>query len=318
MMRGGIIGGVISFLGFTMPSIIVLILFALVLQGFNIHEAGWINGLKIVAVAIVLHAVLGMGAKLASTKKTATIAIIAATVTLLWQSNLSNIIVIIISACIGLLIFDQEKQQDQAVISVPIGKRTALLALITFFAILFLSPIIREATDYTSIAIFDSFYRSGALVFGGGHVVLPLLERELVPVGFLSKEEFLAGYAAAQAVPGPLFTFASYLGMVMKSWSGAIIATVGIFLPAFLLVLGALPFWNELRNKQSIQKALKGVNAAVVGILLAALYDPIFTSTVNSPLEFSFAGILFVLLMVWKSPSWLIVLVGGIAGALFL
>ena len=164
--------------------------------------------------------------------------------------------------------------------------------------------------------MFDSFYRSGSLVFGGGHVVLPLLEREFVPTGWLSEEAFLAGYAAAQAVPGPLFTFASYLGAVMGGWQGGLLATLAIFLPAFLLILGTLPFWDSLRRNPKIKGALMGVNAAVVGILIASFYHPIWTSSILAPIDFAFAAILFSMLVYWKLPPWIIVVTGAIGGSL--
>lgn len=164
--------------------------------------------------------------------------------------------------------------------------------------------------------MFDSFYRSGSLVFGGGHVVLPLLERELVPIGWLSQEDFLTGYGATQAVPGPLFTFAAYLGTRMNGWQGAIIATIGIFLPSFLLVVGTLPFWDSIRRIPKVQSALMGVNAAVVGILVAAFYNPIWTSTILAPIDFALAAILFMMLVYWKTPPWLVVISGALGGVI--
>jgi chromate transporter len=185
-----------------------------------------------------------------------------------------------------------------------------------FFGLLILLPILREITTLNWIAMFDSFYRSGALVFGGGHVVLPLLEREFVPAGWLNGEQFLAGYGAAQALPGPLFTFAAYIGAVISGWQGGLLATGAIFLPAFLLIFGTLPFWDALRRNAKVKSALMGVNAAVVGILISALYDPIWTNSILSTIDFSVAAILFSMLVFWKLPPWIIVVTGAMSGLL--
>lgn len=314
VMRAGLLGGIAAWIGFTLPSVIALVLFAFLLQGFDVGNAGWIHGLKLVAVAIVAHAVLGMGQKLTPDRNRATIAIIAATITLLWQTAISQVFVIVAAGIIGLLLYKNSKIPDLPEMRVPIGRSVAVISLVLFFLLLFGLPLIRNLASFHWLAVFDSFYRAGSLVFGGGHVVLPLLEREVVPTGWLNKEDFLAGYGATQAVPGPLFTFAAYLGAIMGGWLGAIVATVGIFLPAFLLVIGTLPFWDTLRRKPNIQGALVGVNAAVVGILLAALYDPIWIITILSPIDFALASILFIMLVFWKTPPWVVVIAGAIGG----
>lgn len=277
VIRAGLLGGIVAWIGFTLPSVIALVLFAFLLQGFDVGNMGWIHGLKLVAVVIVAHAVLGMGQKLTPDRNRATIAIIATTITLLWRTAVSQVIIIVVAGIIGLFLYKERKIPKISEIHVPIRRSVALTSLVLFFALLVGLPFIQNAASFHWLAVFDSFYRAGSLVFGGGHVVLPLLERELVPTGWLSKEDFLAGYGATQAVPGPLFTFAAYLGALIDGWLGATVATIGIFLPAFLLVIGTLPFWNSLRRKSNIQGSLIGVNAAVVGILLAALYDPIWT-----------------------------------------
>jgi chromate transporter len=192
----------------------------------------------------------------------------------------------------------------------------AIVCLTLFFLLLILLPIVKETTSLSWLAIFDSFYRSGSLVFGGGHVVLPLLEREFIPTGLVNKGEFLAGYAATQAVPGPLFTFAAYIGAVISGWKGALFATFAIFLPAFLLIVGALPFWDALRRNTKVNGALLGVNASVVGILAAALYNPIWINTIHTLPDFIFAGILFCMLTYWKLPPWVIVVSGAFGGLL--
>jgi chromate transporter len=316
VMRAGVLGGIISFIGFTLPSVLALIIFALILQGLNIGDAGWIHGLKIVAVAVVAHAILGMAKNLTPDLKRKAIALFALVGTLLWQTAFTQVGVIIISAFIGFLLYRQHADKNDAKIKFPISKGFAVFCLILFFGLLLLLPILREVTSLNWIAMFDSFYRSGSLVFGGGHVVLPLLEREFVPTGWLSKDEFLAGYGAAQAVPGPLFTFAAYLGAVINGWQGGLLATFAIFLPAFLLILGALPFWDSLRRNPKIKGALMGVNAAVVGILISAFYQPIWTSSILAPIDFAFAAILFSMLVYWKLPPWLIVVTGAIGGSI--
>nr|WP_243735254.1 chromate transporter [Paenibacillus turpanensis] len=316
MMRAGLLGGLFAFLGFTLPSFIALVLFALFVQGFDVGHTGWLHGLKVVAVAIVAHAVWGMGQKLTPDRNRVTIAIVSAATALLWQTALTQVVIIAAAGMLGLLMYKQAKAASTPAIHVPVSKSAAVISLILFFTLLVLLPIASGWASSGWLSMFDSFYRSGSLVFGGGHVVLPLLERELVPTGWVTEETFLAGYGAAQAVPGPLFTFAAYLGAVMHGWTGALAATAAIFLPAFLLVIGTLPFWDSLRRHPNIQGALVGVNAAVVGILLAALYDPIWTNTILSSVDFVLVSVLFIALVFWKLPPWIVVLLGAIGGAL--
>ncbi|MCY8149663.1 chromate transporter [Bacillus paralicheniformis] len=316
VMRAGIIGGILAFIGFTLPSVIALVLFAMILQGFDIGTAGWIHGLKIVAVAVVAHAVLGMAQKLTPDKRRKAIALFALVATLLWQTAFTQVGVILLAAFAGYLIYKEQVETDDSVMRFPVSRRFAAVCLSLFFGLLILLPMLRELTSSSWIAMFDSFYRSGSLVFGGGHVVLPLLEREFVPTGWLSEEAFLAGYGAAQAVPGPLFTFAAYLGAVISGWQGGMLATAAIFLPAFLLILGTLPFWDTLRRNPKVKGALMGVNAAVVGILISAFYHPIWTSSILAPVDFAFAAVLFSLLVYWKLPPWIIVAAGAAGGTL--
>ncbi|WP_163880710.1 chromate transporter [Paenibacillus favisporus] len=314
ILRAGLWGGVMAWLGFTLPSVIVLVLFALLLQGFDIANAGWIHGLKIVAVAIVAQAVLGMGQKLTPDRSRVTIAVGAAALVLLWPTAYTQVLIIAAAGIIGLWLYKKGPNPGSQSLRMPVGKPFAIGCLVLFFGLLAALPLLRQMFDIQWLALFDSFYRSGSLVFGGGHVVLPLLEREVVPTGWVSPEDFLAGYGAAQAVPGPLFTFAGYLGAMAGGITGAIVATVAIFLPAFLLVAGALPFWNGLRNSPRVQGALIGINAAVVGILLAAFYVPIWTTAVTAPVDFALALSLFILLVFWKLPPWVVVLAGALAG----
>lgn len=315
-MRAGVWGGIVSFIGFTLPSVVALILFALLVHNFNIGDAGWIHGLKLVAVAVVAHAILGMAQKLTPDLQRKALALAAVSFTLVWQTAYTQVLVILIAAGIGLLLYRKHEDSDHLAMEMPISRRFGTICLVLFFGLLVLLPLLANLTSYEWLAVFDSFYRSGSLVFGGGHVVLPLLEREFVPTGWIGAEQFLAGYGAAQAVPGPLFTFAAYLGAVMNGWMGGLLATVAIFLPAFLLILGCLPFWGVLRRNPNIKGAFMGVNAAVVGILIAAFYQPIWTSSVQSAYDFVLAAVLFFMLAFWKLPPWTVVLAGAIGGIL--
>ncbi|PGD13650.1 chromate transporter [Bacillus toyonensis] len=312
LLRGGLLGAIISWIGFTLPSVLVLVFFASFLNQFEIGSTGWIHGLKLVAVAIVAHAIWGMAQKLTPDRNRATIAIVTAAIALLWPSSWTQIILILLSGLIGWLLYKTPQNAQVYKIQISISKTMASSCLILFFGLLLLLPILRPLSPH--IALFDSFYRSGSLVFGGGHVVLPLLESEFVQNGLMTKEQFLAGYGLTQAVPGPLFTFASYIGAVLNGTTGAVIATIAIFLPAFLLVIGVLPFWDSVRKVPAIQGTLLGVNAAVVGILIAAFYDPIWTSTIMNASDFVFASLLFGLLTIWKTPPWIIVILGAFGG----
>lgn len=316
VMRAGVLGGIVSFLGFTLPSVIALMILALFVQGLDLSDAGWIHGLKIVAAVVVAHAILGMAQKLTPDLKRKAVALLALVVTLLWQTTFTQVGVILLSAVIGFLIFRHQEDESEGRTAFPISRGLGIVCIVLFFGLLLLLPLLSEVTSSRWIAMFDRFYRSGALVFGGGHVVLPLLEREFVPAGWLSEEAFLAGYGAAQAVPGPLFTFAAYLGAVMNGWVGGLIATFAIFLPAFLLILGTLPFWDNLRRNPKVKGALLGVNAAVVGILISAFYQPIWTSSILAPIDFALAAVLFSMLVYWKLPPWMIVITGVVGGTL--
>jgi len=314
--RAGLLGGVAAWLGFTLPSALALFAFAYVVQGYDVGHSGWVHGLKLVAVAIVAHAVLGMGQKLAPDRGRATLAILAAVVALTWQTAYSQVLVIAAAGIVGWRLYRPDAAEGAPELRIPVSRSFAIVCLVLFFVLLAGLPLLRGLGDARWLAMFDSFYRSGAMVFGGGHVVLPLLEREVVPTGWVSQADFAAGYGAAQAVPGPLFTFASYLGAMADGVKGAAIAAAGIFLPAFLLVVGALPFWNGLRRSPRVQGVLAGINAAVVGILLAALYDPLWTTAVAKPADFALAALLFLLLAFWKLPPWAVVLAGAAGGML--
>ncbi len=316
MLRGGLLGGLISWIGFTLPSVLLLMAFAWIITQTGSFDSGWIQGLKIVAVAVVAHALMGMSKSLTPDRPRITVAMIAAGATLLIPTAWGQIMIIILAGLFGLLYYRHEKAPEAVEMPLQFGKRTGIVAWILFFALLMLLPIFRPFVQATWYAIFDIFYRVGSIVFGGGHVVLPMLEREVVPEGWMSSEAFIAGYGAAQAVPGPLFTLSGYLGQLMGSFSGAAIAVVAMFLPSFLLVIGTLPFWSIIRTKPRIQAALKGVNASVVGILLAALYDPVFTSAVHDPIDFVIVLISFTLLVFYKLSPWIVVVITAILGAL--
>jgi chromate transporter len=315
-MRAGLIGGIAAWIGFTLPSALALMLFALLLHELPIDSYGWIHGLKIVAVAIVAQAIHSMGTKLAPDRSRATIAAATACAALLWPTAISQLLLIAGAAIIGLLLFRGGEAAEAAPLHMPIRRRTGIISLSLFALLLAMLPIVRSVTNSHWAALLDSFYRSGALVFGGGHVVLPLLEREVVPSGWISSGDFLAGYGAAQAVPGPLFTFASYLGAVDSGAVGALIATIAIFLPAYLLVVGALPFWQTLLHNARFRGAVVGINAAVVGILLAAFYDPIWVTAITGARDFALAAILYTMLTYWKLPLWVIIVSGAIGGLL--
>ncbi|HLR19007.1 MAG TPA: chromate efflux transporter [Staphylococcus sp.] len=314
--KAGLLGGVISFIGFTLPSVIVLMLCATLLLAYS-NDLGWTHGLKLVAVAIVLNAIIGMGKKLLPDVKTKLLALFTLVMAVTVIHPLSQLGALIIVALAGLLLFKEHEESKTSIKIFNIPTIVGTISLILFFSFLIILPIMNFFTSNSWISMIDHFYRSGALVFGGGHVVLPLLEQSFVATDMISANDFLTGYALTQAVPGPLFTFAAYIGTVMSGVTGGIVATIAIFLPAFLLLVGVLPFWERVQSNHSAKAMLKAVSAGVVGILIAALYDPIFTSSVNSHMDFAFAAILFVLLAYCKAPSWLIVIIGLVLGVAF-
>ncbi|WP_394121652.1 chromate efflux transporter [Planococcus donghaensis] len=313
MLRGGIFGGFLSWFGFTMPSVILLLLFALVITSGS-FDSGWIQGLKIVAVAVVAHALLGMGKSLAPDRQRIAIAVGAAIIILLIPTTWAQIGVIVLAGILGYAIYRKEKAPEPVKLVLSFGKKTGIAAWSIFAVLLIGLPLIRPFIESTSFAIFDIFYRVGSIVFGGGHVVLPMLEREVVPA-WMTPDAFIAGYGAAQAVPGPLFTLSAYLGQLMDGGWGVMIAVIAMFLPSFLLIIGTLPFWSIIRTKSGVQAALKGVNASVVGILLAALYDPVFTSGIRGPVDFAIAITAFTMLVYFKLAPWIVVLVTAVLGA---
>lgn len=315
--RAGLPGAFAAWLGFTLPSALLLVGFAFGVNAMGTAAAaGWLHGLKVVAVAVVAQAVWGMAKSLCPDRQRATLAIVAAVVTLSWPTAVGQLVSIIAAAIIGWWFLAPTMLTSQAHAQFPVSQRAGIIAWIIFFVLLLGLPAIRPVAQRHWLDVFDSFFRVGSLVFGGGHVVLPLLQTEVVGPGWISNEQFVAGYGATQAVPGPLFTFSAYLGAVMNGWSGALLTLTAIFLPSFLLVIGALPFWQLLRANTNFQSALSGVNAAVVGLLLAALYNPVWTSAIHSSTDFALGLVGFGLLTYWRWPPWIVVLLSAATGEL--
>jgi chromate transporter len=323
MLRAGPLGGFAAWLAFTAPSAIAMLALAAFFRGNDLSQSGWVQGLQLVAVAVVAQAVLSMWRTLAPDRLRSAIVLVAAVSLFLWTDPFAQVVVLAGGALLGWrLLTAPAAAAGRFQLSFGISRRVGIACLTLFAALLLALPLTRQASDSHTIALTDSFYRSGALVFGGGHVVLPLLESEVVPPDWVSEEDFLAGYGAAQAVPGPLFTFAAYLGSVAEpepnGVTGGTIALLAIFLPAFLLVFGTIPLWSDLRRYTSVLAALGGVNTAVIGILLAALYDPVFTSAVGSPLELAVALAAVTALVVIGTPPWVVVVGCLLAGQLLL
>jgi chromate transporter len=319
LSTGGLPGAVAAWIAFTLPSAVALVLFAYGVAAYSeVLDSGFLHGLKVVAVAVVAFAVWGMARNLTPDAPRFTVAVGAALVFGLWPTSLGQVSAIAAGGLIGLLFFRQSRSSEHAAMHAGIGRLGGAVALFLFFALLLGLPALAALYPQQALVYFDSFYRSGSLVFGGGHVVLPLLQAETVPPGWVTNDTFLAGYGAAQAVPGPLFTFAGYLGTAMTAqpngWLGAVICLVAIFLPSFLLTVGALPFWEDLRRIHHVRAFLTGVNAVVVGLLLAALYDPVWTSAIHKPADFGLAVSAFALLAFWKVAPWLVVLLTAFGG----
>ena len=338
LLRAGPVGAFFAWLGFTLPSAVALVIFALFVEQLGDQAAGWIRGLSLAAVAVVALAVWSMARALAWDALRGSLAIAAAAAALLFPGFLTQISIIAAAGAFGWALLRSPALPSPIAAPFPVGRRIALSCAALFLVLLVALPLARVTTASGEIALFDSFYRAGALVFGGGHVVLPLLHAEVVPSGWVSEDRFLAGYGAAQAIPGPLFAFAAYLGAViapsacsdplvgcdlfsLDSWPpngvlGAIVALVAIFLPAFLLVFSAFPLWAALRDRAEAQSALGGINAAVVGILLAALITPVASSAIRGPVDAALALAALAMLL-GKLPPWLVVItVAAIASVL--
>jgi chromate transporter len=320
LSRAGYLGAFAAWCGFALPSAIALVLFAYgVANAGDALGSGWLHGLKVAAVAVVAQAVLSMMRSLAPDRERATLAVIAAAIVLAIPSAWGQVGAIILGGIVGMVLWRGAAPADHVALPRTGSRPVAIMAIVLFFAILIGMPLVVAAMPSHSLQLFEAFYRAGSLVFGGGHVVLPLLQASVVPPGWVTNDEFLAGYGAAQAVPGPLFTFSAYLGAVMgptpNGWEGAMLCLAAMFLPAFLLVIGPLPFWDDLRRRPLAQSALRGVNAAVVGLLLAALYRPVWTSAITSAADFALGAVAFLLLFMWKTPPWLVVVFCALGGA---
>jgi chromate transporter len=320
LMRAGYPGALAAWTGFTLPSAMVLVLFAYGTPALSGPiGAGLLHGLKLVAVAIVAQAVWGMARTLCPDRQRVSIAAVATLIVLFGRSSsLSQIGTILLGGIAGFWLCRTATPAFSGDISIAVSRHVGVTSLLAFTVLLIVLPFHRELGLPAGVALFDAFYRSGALVFGGGHVVLPLLRDAFVAPGWVSDDTFLAGYGAAQAIPGPLFAFAAYLGAVVTTSphgvAGAVLGLIGIFLPGMLLLLGALPFWGSLRTRAYAQAAMRGINAAVVGLLGAALYSPLWTSSVRTPGDFGLALVGFILLAVWRAPPLLVVLVGALGG----
>jgi len=322
VLRGnGLLGGLAAWFAFTMPSALILFAFAMGAAAFTGPVAeGFLHGLKLVAVAVVAQAIWGMARTLTPDRARAGIALAAIAIVVVFAGSFGQIAAIALGACAGLWLCRGEVAPFSGHLNFPVTRRGGIIALAFFAVLLLIPPLVVTATGSQGLALFDAFYRSGAFVFGGGHVVLPLLQAQVVAPGWVTNEAFLAGYGLAQAVPGPLFTFAAYLGAVMgpvpNGFAGAAIALVALLLPGMLLVYGMLPFWDSMRTRPAAQAAMRGSNAAVVGILGAALYNPVWTSAVLTPRDFALALAGFLLLTVWKLPPWIVVVFLAGAGIL--
>ena len=331
LSRAGYGGALAAWAGFTLPSAIVLIAFAVALSHWGLAAndtgavAGALHGLKLVAVAVVAQAIWGMARSLCVGPLRASIMTLSACLILLFPSAWSQVAAIAIAALIGLTWSAPLAPAEGDSLPIPVSRKAGACWLALFFVLLIGLPLVVKLGPGQPIAMIDAFYRAGALVFGGGHVVLPLLQAEVVPSAWVSSEAFLAGYGAAQAVPGPLFTFAAFLGASMSvqpsGWLGGLICLLAIFAPAFLLVAGALPFWASLRQSRRMQAMLGGINAAVVGLLVAAWYDPIWTSAIHGPRDLALSLLALLALMSWKLPPWVVVagcaLLGSVSAAVF-
>ena len=320
LLRAGFAGAFMAWLGFTFPSALALIAFAYGIGDLgDLSHVAWLHGLKIVAVAVVAQAVWSMAKNLCSDRTRASLAVAAAVLALALPSATGQIGAIVAGGLFGWLFLPGEADKRFLPLATPVRRSQAIAASLIFAVLLIGLPLLAQASGTHALALFASFFRSGALVFGGGHVALPLLQQAVVPQGWIGDDSFLAGYGAAQAVPGPLFTFAAFLGAAMKQapngWIGGLLCLAAIFLPSFLLLVAALPFWDALRQRAGVQAALKGVNAAVVGILLGALYTPVWTSAIFSAKDFCLGLVAFLLLTYWKTPPWLVVVLGAVAAA---
>jgi chromate transporter len=319
IMRAGALGALVAWAGFTLPSAAALTAFALLVRSVDVSAAGWLHGIMLAAVAVVAQAVWAMAPRLAPDPGRASIAIASAVIVLLLPSALVQVAVIAVAGLVGAFwLPPAQTKAAGAELEARLPRWLSVISLALFAAILFGLPLLRAAVRLDRLALFDSFYRAGALVFGGGHVVLPLLHQAVTHLRGISDSQFLSGYGAAQAVPGPLFTFAAYLGALSAGGgvAGAVIALVAIFLPSFLLLFGVLPLWTSIRARPRFSSAISGINAGVLGLLAAALYQPVWTGAVHSAPDFCIALCGFGLLALRKVPPLAVVALCAGAGAI--
>lgn len=318
--RGGFAGALTAWAAFTMPSVLLLLIFAYSASALGgVVGHGVIHGLKLVAVAVVAQAVWGMARNLCPDLARASIAVGAVFLIVFLPTAVGQISAIGLGALVGMWWLKRLSSRETSELGMMSSKPLARFAILAFFVLLLGVPLLLTLIESQALALFEGFYRAGALVFGGGHVVLPLLESSVVDSGWITQDQFLAGYGAAQAVPGPLFSFAAYLGALVtpqpNGLIGAATALVALFLPGLLLLIGVLPYWDQLRKRRNAKAAMAGSNAAVVGILAAALYDPVWTSAVLSIVDVVIVAVAFILLTAWKVAPWKVVLATALAGA---
>lgn len=314
LTRAGYLGAILAWIGFTFPSAVLMMAFAFGITHFHhFFSTGHLHGLKIAAVAVVAQAIWGMFPKLCPDKSRIGIAFISCFVSLILPSSLVQLAILFVGGLIGVFFLSTHNQLPHTPFESKFSKKISFALLIGFFVILLVLPLVAQLTNNAALRQFNSFFKTGALVFGGGHVVLPLLKSEIVQNGWVTNENFMAGYGAAQAIPGPLFTFSAYLGAISSiapsGIIGGLICLLAVFLPSFLLIIGILPFWEQLRNESYIQSATKGLNATVVGLLIAAFYDPVWTSAIFNLKDFVTFFATFILLTFIKWPSWLVVII---------
>ncbi len=313
LSKGGIRGATAAWLGFTLPSALLMVLFGYALIKLGLHNSPpWLHGLKVVAVAVVAQALWGMSLSLCPDKIRASVAVLACIGSSAIPHASGQILMIVLGGLFGLLFLSPKQSLPPSELTVNLSRRAGIIILLVFFIVLTLLPWFSFYIANYPLQLFNAFYETGSLVFGGGHVVLPLLQAKVVPTGWVDNSIFLAGYGAAQALPGPLFSFAAYLGAVSANtpngWLGAIMALVAIFLPSFLLIIGVLPLWENLRQHPSMQRAILGINAAVVGLLLTAFYQPVWSSAIFSLNDYLLAMTAFLLLQFWRVQAWVVVL----------
>ncbi|MHC5226600.1 chromate efflux transporter [Ignatzschineria sp. LJL83] len=322
LLKAGYKGAISAWLGFTMPSAIALTLFALGITTYkDFVSDGVLHGLKIVAVAIVAQALWGMAKSLCPDRSRITLMAITTCFLLIMPTILGQLLVIVIAGMIGILFFKPESMEKNLTLTMPVSQKMGAFWLLLFAFLFVTLPVITMLFPSTMLEMVNILYRTGSLVFGGGHVVLPLLQTEFVSTGMMDNDLFLAGYGATQAVPGPLFTLSAFIGAIVESgfngWIGAMVALIAIFIPSFLMVMGVLPFWGKLQHHQRTRSALMGINAAVVGVLLAAFYQPVWVSAIFDAKDFALALIVFIALKYWNMPPWLAVVICGFMGWLF-